>query len=349
MPRVDFESKPWELPNLDRVYVVRPTWVHYGHPDLEASHAFLIDFGFQECHRTANPERIFYKGYNDQPVLYVAEKTDVPQFFGGSLEAKSLEDLERAAKLPGAGRIRDSDFPGGGKVVTVIDPDNVPINVVFGYETVERGDPPQSVNSYNFPQESDDTKPRRGAFQRVPPGPAPVYKLGHFGHKASNIAILSAWYMKHFNLRSVDVQGNPFVKDEDMAVFYNIDLGNHFSDHHSFFHFAFFPGQKFPGPHHASFEVHDFDIQQQGHYHLLRNKYTQMWGLGRHLLGSQIFDYWYDPHGFTIEHYSDGDVVNEDNIPERHTVERMEEFTIWGGPLNLKGAFEGDARPKIAA
>ena len=130
-----------------------------------------------------------------------------------------------------------------------------------------------------------------------------------------------------------------------MAVFYNVDLGEKFTDHHSFFHFALFPGQTFPGPHHASFEVHDYDIQQLGHHHLARQKYVPMWGPGRHLLGSQIFDYWYDPDGFTVEHYTDGDVVNRENQPERLVRERIEEYTIWGGAMNFKGAFEGDARP----
>lgn len=36
-----------------------------------------------------------------------------------------------------------------------------------------------------------------------------------------------------------------------------------------------------------------------------------MWGMGRRALGSQMLDYWYGPGGFTVEHYTDGDVVNE--------------------------------------
>ncbi|KAI9149639.1 Cupin-domain-containing oxidoreductase virC [Paramyrothecium foliicola] len=339
------EDELWRKPNPNRVNVTRPAWVHYGHPDLEKAHKFILDFGFVEAGRTSNPDRVFYRGYNDQPVLYVSEKTDQPLFFGGALEASSQEDLDKAAKLPGAGPIRNSDLPGGGKVVTIVDPENVPINIVYGYQTIDRGQEPPTVSAMNVPNVSDDAKARKGTYQRIPPGPAAVHKLGHFGHKAADIATVSTWYQTNFNLRAVDVQANPFAKEVDMAVFYDIDLGEKYRDHHAFFHFAFFPGEKYPGPHHASFEVHDFDVQQQGHYHLLRQGYTQMWGLGRHKLGSQIFDYWYDPDGFTIEHYADGDVINQDNAPERHVVERMEEYTIWGGKLNLKGAFEGDARP----
>ena len=35
------------------------------------------------------------------------------------------------------------------------------------------------------------------------------------------------------------------------------------------------------------------------------------WGIGKHILGSQVFDYWKDPAGFTLEHFTDGDLFNE--------------------------------------
>lgn len=45
--------------------------------------------------------------------------------------------------------------------------------------------------------------------------------------------------------------------------------------------------------HHSSFEVHDLDTQNIGHQHLEDAGWTNAWGVGRHFLGSQIFDYWY--------------------------------------------------------
>jgi hypothetical protein len=146
-------------------------------------------------------------------VQYISEKTDTPLFFGGALEAASEADLERASKLPGGGPIRDSDLPGGGKIVTVIDPEGVPINIIYGYETVQRGEPRATISDINHPNESDDAKPRRGTFQRIPPGPASVHKLGHFGHKAANIETISTWYQTNFNLRPNDIQANPFAKE----------------------------------------------------------------------------------------------------------------------------------------
>jgi hypothetical protein len=36
------------------------------------------------------------------------------------------------------------------------------------------------------------------------------------------------------------------------------------------------------------------------------------------VLGSQIFDYWFDPFGFRLEHWTDGDLFNQDTPMGRH-------------------------------
>jgi hypothetical protein len=35
-----------------------------------------------------------------------------------------------------------------------------------------------------------------------------------------------------------------------------------------------------------------------------------MWGVGRHLLGSQVYDYWCDPWGRVHERWADTDRLN---------------------------------------
>lgn len=93
----------------------------------------------------------------------------------------------------------------------------------------------------------------------------------------------------------------------DETVFYRLDRGAEEVDHHSFF---FYQGTRLrisvvarqdpdvlPGPkyhvHHSSYETHDFDTQVLGHDWLRERGYKNCWGVGRHVLGSQIFDYWY--------------------------------------------------------
>jgi hypothetical protein len=47
------------------------------------------------------------------------------------------------------------------------------------------------------------------------------------------------------------------------------------------------------------------------HEYLARlGKYEHMWGVGRHLLGSQVYDYWCDPWGRVHERWADTDRLN---------------------------------------
>ena len=41
-----------------------------------------------------------------------------------------------------------------------------------------------------------------------------------------------------------------------------------------------------------------------------RAGFHRSWGIGRHIEGSQIFDYWRDPDGLLVEHFTDGDLFD---------------------------------------
>jgi hypothetical protein len=62
---------------------------------------------------------------------------------------------------------------------------------------------------------------------------------------------------------------------------------------------------------------------------LRERRWQHAWGIGRHLLGSQIFDYWKDPWGAKHEHYCDGDVFTAAVATGVHPVSR-EGMAQWG-------------------
>ena len=65
---------------------------------------------------------------------------------------------------------------------------------------------------------------------------------------------------------------------------------------------------------HLSFEVADIDAVFTDHEYLdALGKYEHMWGIGRHYLGSQVYDYWADPWGRVHEHFADSDRLNAAN------------------------------------
>jgi hypothetical protein len=321
-----------EITRKNRVQLVRPAYVSYGHPNLNEAERFAKDFGLVDSPTEAEstiPVR-YFRGYGDQPLVYVVVQTDAPEFLGVTFEAQSMEDLKKAAAIPGASKIEKMDHqPGGGQRVTIRDPDNLPFHVIFGQKLLVRIEPTPQVDPFNYPAQTDedtDKKPRRGRFQRPQRGPAPVHKLGHCGYVVSDLWRSVTFYTTHFSFAKSDSVANPIVEGESALVFLHVDKGKFFTDHHAFFLAVKMPDQQL-GPHHAAFEVHDFDVQQIAHYFLKSKGYKPQWGVGRHRPGSQIFDYWFDLSGFVLEHYCDGDLVNEDTTFREY---HLGETDSWG-------------------
>lgn len=106
------------------------------------------------------------------------------------------------------------------------------------------------------------------------------------------------WYTKHFNLVPTDwLYVDQNGQEKEVALFAHIDRGSSYVDHHTFF----MSSNPTLHVHHCSFEVHDFDTQALGHKWLASKGYKPVWGVGRHILGSQIFDYWWDTSGNMVE------------------------------------------------
>ncbi|KAJ5292333.1 uncharacterized protein N7443_008286 [Penicillium atrosanguineum] len=230
-----------------------------------------------------------------------------------------------ATRLPTASPVQDlSEAPGGGSLVTITDPEGFPFNVVFDQKptNVEVSHPEKVVLNYT------GEKIRRREFNRFEPGPAAVHKLGHFGLCTQQFEVLLKFYTSTFNITPTDLVYVNTPDDQKMVVttFCHIDLGETHVDHHSFFLSA---NPKGKHVHHCSFEVHDYDTQQLGHQWLAKKGYKSVWGIGRHILGSQIFDYWWDTTGNMVEHYADGDLVNGDT-PIGYVQAGSESLAVWG-------------------
>lgn len=81
----------------------------------------------------------------------------------------------RAVKIPGAGPIEiDNDSPGGGKRVTIIDPEGFPMGLISNQESfVAEHRPRPEKLAHNF----EDEKMRINNFLRFTEGPAAVHKV----------------------------------------------------------------------------------------------------------------------------------------------------------------------------
>lgn len=315
-------------PSDPRVRIRKTSYVVYYHAKLDEARQFFLDFGMQEVVPYEGQNEVFLRGYGPDPFVYIARRgTENESKFGGAAYlVESRDELEKATRIPGATAIARLDAPGGGEIVSLTDPAGHPLHLVFGQrpKAIEEMQLEQLV--VNFEQD----KPRKGRFQRFKPGPAPVHKWGHYGvtYGPGQYQAMFDWYTKHLALAPSDIV---YRDGQPMTVFFHIDRGEDYTDHHAFFFKPSKPGEDVRVAH-AAFEVHDFDIQQLGHDYLTKKGYELCWGVGRHVLGSQVFDYWFDPSSFIVEHYADGDLVNQ-HTPISHEQAGPHTLAIWGPPV----------------
>lgn len=274
-------------------------YVRFAAPDLGAMQSFLEDFGLA-CTRSADG-RLFARSGDGSPFVHATE-TGEAAFKALGLRTGSVSDLEGLATFDGVA-VEDLDAPGGGKVVRLRDPDGFVVEVVAGQEwgVRERFAPDPVRNSAT-------SRTRLRQTVRLAGGPSQVLRLGHCVLNVSDFRASEAWYKERFGfVTSDEVQASPGLA---MGAFMRCDRGDRPTDHHTLF-LAQLPSA--PSFNHAAFEVANLDDLMLGHAHLKAKKRVPAWGVGRHILGSQVFDYWKDPWGHELEHWTDGDLLTLDD------------------------------------
>ncbi len=291
-------------------------FVRFRVPDLEQAARFLDDFGLVVAEQDGS--RIYTRGSAPEPWIHQVELGD-PGFAGVGFRAASGEDLERIAACDGASPIEALDGPGGGRRVRLVDPDGFPVEVV-----AERTPAPELPTQRAPPLNRGSQRARLTSLQRLEKGPSRVKRLGHCVVRVSDFRRSAEWYRARFGFLASD---EVFVGDPENLVtaFLRCDRGDVPVDHHSFLCI----GLGDAGFDHAAFEVEDFDAVMLGHDHLRDAGYEHATGVGRHVLGSQIYDYWLDPWGHMLEHFTDGDLLDASWKPNRVPAQ-LAVGTQWG-------------------
>ncbi|PWU25595.1 MAG: catechol 1,2-dioxygenase [Candidatus Rokuibacteriota bacterium] len=284
--------------------VIKVTDLAYGRlraPDLDVAEEFLSQFGMVKAERTN--DALYMRGTDPAHHIHVTEKGE-PGFVGLAYYAASAEDLKRVSKAPGASGIENIDEPGGGKRVRLREPNGYQIEVVYGIEKVA----PIPVKRHALNTGKDSLK-RAGMLTRLAKGPSHVKRIGHGVMASPRVQDTVAWFRETLGfICSDDIYAGS--KDNIIGSFNRCDRGDQYVDHHVFFCVR----NDRAGLNHLSFEVQDLDDVFMGHEHLAGlGRYEHMWGIGRHLLGSQVYDYWADPWGRVHEHWSDTDRLNAKN------------------------------------
>ena len=266
-------------------------------PDLGVAEQYLTDFGMTVVERS--PTRLTMRGSDAHHHLHVTELGE-PKVLGYAFAVPDLDALHAMAGRDGATGIEHIDEPGGGQRVRLTDPIGFEVELVHGI-----ADAPALPHVPRITNVGHDRLRRAGALMRVPRRPSQVKRIGHLVLHSTDLENALAWYRDKLGLLCSDdvYAGSP---DHLIASFNRLDRGAEFVDHHVL---MVSRGAR-AGLNHVSFEVQDVDDVMAGHEYLRGKGYRAMWGVGRHYLGSQIFDYWQDPWGRIHEHWTDTDVLD---------------------------------------
>ncbi len=269
-------------------------FVGFRAPDLAVMRTFMEEFGTVVAKQSRT--QLYMRGSGAAPFLHMTELGH-PGFAALGLRAASREDLQQLANAEGLD-VMALDAPGGGVCIDLRDPDGHLVRVVADQSSAEPMPVPQN-DGWNWHAE----KGRLRRAKRTHQGAAHIMRLGHCVLNVADFRRSERWYKDRFGfITSDEIQAAPGVA---IGAFMRCDRGDVATDHHTLFLMQAPSGAGF---NHAAFEVTDLDDLQAGHARLAQAGRNQVWGVGRHLLGSQVFDYWRDPWGHMLEHWTDGDV-----------------------------------------
>ena len=274
-------------------------WLEFEKPDLSRAETFARAFGFGVVNRT--PDELQLRGTDAGAPCVLVRRGQRTRFCGVAFKAQDEADVLRLADKTNA-PTRDLPESLGGVTVELTDPSGMPVKVVAGMHELPElpGQPP---HVFNF---GHDLR-RTNSTQRPPRSPAAIQRLGHVVLQSSRYTEALNWYLDHFGLIVSDFLYYPGQRHRGPTMsFIRCDRGSTPSDHHTLA-MALGPANRYV---HSAYQVSDLDALAAGGEHLHDRGYVRSWGIGRHIQGSQLFDYWRDPDGFLVEHYADGDMFD---------------------------------------
>lgn len=304
---VDQGALPGEHPGRARQPTIKVddiAWLEFTKPDLVKAEAFAVAFGFTVSLRT--PDEVHLRSTQSGAPSVIIRRSTRTRFVGTAFTAACDADVVTLADATG-NRVERLPDSLGGIGVTLTDPSGQPVHVVSGYQE-HRALHEQPTHIYNF----GEPRHRLNRTQRAPREPARVQRLGHVVLQRVDYLENLDWYLRHLGLIVSDFLYYDGQRERGPVMsFIRCDRGDTPTDHHTLA-MTIGPSDRYV---HSAYQVTDLDAIAAGSEYLTRRGYTHSWGIGRHIQGSQIFDYWRDPDGFLVEHFSDGDMFDNSLEP----------------------------------
>ena len=273
-------------------------WLEFVKPDLAASERFARAFGFTTVSRSA--DELLLRGTDAGAPSVIVRRGPRSRYLGAAFRAVDSSDVARLADATGS-RVETLPEHLGGLTVDLTDPSGVMVRVVAdthelgstapadrGVQLRARGGPRQHhAAPAACPREDPATGPRGPADHEVHRDPGLVPAAPGSDRERLQVLPGPARAGPHDELHPLrrwhDTHRPPHPGDDARPQQPVRALG--------------LPGGR--------------PRRTGGRRRVpARAGFQRSWGIGRHIEGSQIFDYWRDPDGLLVEHYADGDLFD---------------------------------------
>ena len=309
-------------------------WLEFEKPDLDRAERFGADFGFTVADRT--PDTLLLRGRWASTVCLVVRRGPRARFAGVAFQAAARGDLDRLAR--GTGGTVMTHW--GGHAVLLRDPSGFPVHVVHGVPEL-----PALSERAPLPLNFGSEPARANVTQRPPRRAAEIQRLGHVVLGTTRFRAALDWYLGTLGLIVSDFLYLDGQRDRGPAMaFIRCDLGSVPADHHTLA-MILQPRTEYV---HSAYQLTDLDEVAASGQYLRERGYRHAWGLGRHIQGSQIFDYWRDPDRAMFEHYTDGDVFDAATEPGWAPLSASG-LAQWGPKATAEFTGTNDPRVVVAA
>jgi catechol 2,3-dioxygenase-like lactoylglutathione lyase family enzyme len=278
-------------------------------PDLDAAERFYSAFGLDvrrsgeriDLHTFGHPHR--------WGSVHRAPGRKKLQYLSFALYAEDLDPLRRHLDRIGAEMAKPhplADEEG----LWLKDPDGTAVQVLVASKCSPEANDARVARAVPV---GTPAAPSRSAC-----GPVRPRRLSHVLLFSTDVMRSVRFYCDTLGLRMSDQSG-------DIIAFLH---GAHASDHHM----LAFAKSDGPGLHHSSWVVGDVDEVGVGGEQMSAKGYTDGWGVGRHVIGSNYFRYVRDPWGSFAEYSAGIDFIPADLEWKAADHPLADSFYVWGPP-----------------
>lgn len=261
-------------------------------PDPEIGRQFFEDFGLEAVdHSDRLSFRCAGRGLDQVVLLPGSSKKQLHHLSFGT----GTDELpELRARLEASGvDLLDPPYDGAASGIWFLDPECNLVNVSPGGPPLPR--------AVQLPDFNGPSRIERRAVMGCPERGRSVSptRLMHCIIFSRDTNRLSDFYINVLGMRLSDTVGGDFAR-------FLRTSGD--SDHHVL---GILKSES-RGFHHACFEVESIDMLVLGAQAMVGSGHRHVWGLGRHVVGSNLFQYFRDPWGSMTEYSIDIDFIPED-------------------------------------